>query len=364
MSFEQNRPLNQMPGLDSPSITWDQGTAYDLFISQYVLHQPEKFGLRASWAAGVRSRLSPEDRATLEIAQDVLHPLPWIYSLPAPKDGASAISVLRQLPPAHRLPALNENPRLSLDTKELLVEVAARKTWDEHDLEVLRAGFRQSGQEIPRLKVLTNILDTWSRVEEFGECYLEALQAFQLAFFYEEERHIAPALRAGLERAQELAQELPVPELLEQLSQGIRFQELFGTSELVLAPSYWSTPLVFLARVSSQRSLMVFGARPEDVSLIAGEVVPDALLLSLKALADPTRLRILRFLASEPLSQVELARRLRLRAPTVTHHLSALRLAGLVQLTLKGKEERRYAARLETVSTLFAHIKEFLESEQ
>ena len=38
------------------TLLWDIGTAYEFFISLYVLHEPEKFGVRASWAAGIRSR--------------------------------------------------------------------------------------------------------------------------------------------------------------------------------------------------------------------------------------------------------------------------------------------------------------------
>ena len=71
------------------------------------------------------------------------------------------------------------------------------------------------------------------------------------------------------------------------------------------------------------------------MSLVPGELVPDALYQPLKALADPTRLRILRYLSDEPLTPAALARRLRLRSPTVIHHLDALRLARLVILTLE-----------------------------
>lgn len=39
---------------------WDFGTAYDLFLSLHVLHEPDIFGLKASWAAGVRSRIPSE----------------------------------------------------------------------------------------------------------------------------------------------------------------------------------------------------------------------------------------------------------------------------------------------------------------
>ena len=60
-------PENRQPGDRTrlPELAWDIGTAYDFFISLSVLHTPEEFGLRASWAAGVRSRLSSAHRKTL-----------------------------------------------------------------------------------------------------------------------------------------------------------------------------------------------------------------------------------------------------------------------------------------------------------
>jgi DNA-binding transcriptional ArsR family regulator len=81
---------------------------------------------------------------------------------------------------------------------------------------------------------------------------------------------------------------------------------------------------------------------------------------ALKALGDPTRLRILRYLMAEPLSPAQLARRLRLRAPTVIHHLDRLRMAELVHLTLEIGGERRYAARPDAVTSILSVLEEFL----
>ena len=106
----------------------------------------------------------------------------------------------------------------------------------------------------------------------------------------------------------------------------------------------------------------MFGARSPDVSLVPGESVPDGLVRALKALSDPTRLRILRYLTTESLSPAQLARRLRLRTPTVMHHLNTLRVAGLVQLTIGmdvGKRIKRYAARPGALEATFATLKEF-----
>ena len=49
-----------------------------------------------------------------------------------------------------------------------------------------------------------------------------------------------------------------------------------------------------------------------------------------KALSDPTRLRILRLVAEESMSGQELAVRLNVSAPTITHHIAKLREAGLL----------------------------------
>jgi DNA-binding transcriptional ArsR family regulator len=110
--------------------------------------------------------------------------------------------------------------------------------------------------------------------------------------------------------------------------------------------------------------LVLFGARPADTALVPGEQIPEAMLQALKALADPTRLRILRYLAQESLTPSQLSRRLRLRAPTVIHHLNALRLAGLVHLTVADEAERRYTVRLEALEATYDALETFLSGRE
>ena len=132
----------------------------------------------------------------------------------------------------------------------------------------------------------------------------------------------------------------------------------------MFVPSYWISPLVTFDRLSDKQGIFLFGGRPPDVSLVPGEIVPDTMLRALKTLGDPTRLRILGYLSRENIPPAELARRLRMRAPTVTHHLNILRLAGLVYLTLGEKNQRRYAARLEAIDEVYANLKDFLAAER
>jgi DNA-binding transcriptional ArsR family regulator len=348
-----------------PRLIWDCGTAYDLFISLVVLHQPEEYNLRASWAAGMRSRLPGPEREFFDQLGVLLDaPLEWVVSLPAPKDGMTALQALKQLRPADRLPALflpgEDFPAL----RKVLQSVYERRTWDKADVEAARAAIRQYEKAALSAEQVEKMLSWWASPEEFGERYLNALRAYYEVFFAEEERRITPAITGALARARQLAEQLELPLLVQELSQGVHFENLLDVPEWVFAPSFWSAPLVFYRQISPERMLLVFGARPADASLVPGDA-PDALMRPLKALSDSTRLRILRYLFHEqPLTPSQLSRRLRLRAPTVIHHLHVLRLAGLVQVMVGAGKERRYALRPEGIATTFAHLQEFLEKEE
>ena len=123
--------------------------------------------------------------------------------------------------------------------------------------------------------------------EEFGERYLEALNAYYDVFFSQEERRLRPALQAAMNHAKERAERLALVDLLEELTQGLRFEELHTKGQVTLAASYWSTPLVYFADLDPENSIYVYGARPLDVALAPGEQAPDSLLGVLEALSDP-----------------------------------------------------------------------------
>ena len=350
--------------MHAPRIRSDVGTAYDMFISLEVLYDPRRYGVRGPWAAGVRSRLPEKERAFLAQAISFFIPFNWLHALPAPKDGAAVLQALATIPAAERLPAVTlHSPHFPDGSRETLQRVAARGTWDDEDLAVLNRelGGRQKGKG---KKEMATTLELWTEPERSGELYLAALRAYYDAFFAEEERRIQPILQAAADQALEMAGRLSLADLLEKLSQGVHFTELPDVDEIVLAPSFWSTPLVADHRLAPRRLLFVFGARPSGVSLVPGEPVPDDLQRTLKALADPTRLRILHYLTAEPQTPSSLARKLRLRAPTVVHHLHVLRLSRLVRLTMEAKGKRRYAVRPEAVDQVFGDLQQFIEHEE
>ncbi|MCB8942274.1 MAG: helix-turn-helix domain-containing protein [Ardenticatenaceae bacterium] len=353
--------------MTTPHLTWDIGTAYDLFISLYTLHHPDEFGLRGSWAAGVRSRLPTPEREFLQEIQDLMSwPISWVHSLPAPKDAQTALNTLAQIPSTDRLTIITAHPMDNSDYTAILHTISQRGQWQEAEFQTLltmlieEKGVNVSKKKQNHLKkYLETFLQWWLRREEFGASYLSSLQAYYEVFFAEDEKRIRPALEEAVSRAQKLAEELPIPALLEAISQGVQFEEAPDVAELVLAPSFWGSPLLFYGPRTPERMVLLFGGRPSTASMVPGDVISDALFQALRALADPTRLRILRYLMTEPMTPAELARRLRLRAPTVVHHLHTLRLARLVYLTIS-HDGKRYQARREAINETYAMLDAFL----
>jgi len=349
-----------------PDILWDLGTAYDFFVSLVVLHKPTDFGVRSTWAAGMRQRLPTEDRETLEDYQEarvVSPPLQWVYSLPEPKDSATMLKAARDLPPLERLYALIGLTEADPVLKDLVEKIAVQGEWNDADLDELKASYKEKSKSKP-MADLTKKLDTWAQGREFSDRLLRGLQTYYEAFFADDERRILPALKDRLAQAQEFAQHHDLPELFEEISQGVRYspERYQDVDTLILAPSFWASP--FLLFSSSSPPIILFGARPENASLVPGEVVPDSLTTSLRALSDPTRLRILRYLSSESLTPTQLATRLRLRSPTVNHHLKALRTAGLIYLTHGSqKKETLYQTRTERLNVICDRLKEFIRGQ-
>jgi DNA-binding transcriptional ArsR family regulator len=141
-----------------------------------------------------------------------------------------------------------------------------------------------------------------------------------------EERDVA-GRRADLGR-------LTLAEFVEQATGGVRWVPEPGTRRLYLSPSYFTRPYNY---VFGGRDWHMF-AYPLAESALDGDggAVPAASIRLFKALGDESRLRILRLLASGDLYLTEIAERIGLSKPTVSHHLALLRAAGLVTITEAG----------------------------
>jgi DNA-binding transcriptional ArsR family regulator len=351
-----------------PKITWDIGAAYDFFISLYILHYPDDYGLRPAWASGMRQRLPARDREVLETFHEhltVTIPLHWIHSLPDPKDSKTMLKAVKALSPVDRICALIGLEEDLPEAQVIIRNVIASGEWDDEDVKELNEIYKASYGESKGVKKLKKKFEYWPKATEMSDDLLRALQTYYDVFFADEEQRIKPALEIGLAQAQARSGELVLPELLEELSQGVRYQEdsFQGHEELILAPSFWGSPFLFYT--DQQPVIFLYGARPANESLVPGELVPDTLLSSINALSDPTRLRILRYLSSESLTPTQLANRLRLRTPTVLYHIKALRSAGLVYVIPgSNKKQMHYQTRIEQLNLACDLLKEFIDEQE
>ncbi len=346
----------------SPRLLWDTGTAYDFFASLWVIHSPADYGLRASWAAGIRSRFTPGSRDLLAAAVPMLTvPLHWLYPLPGPKTARGVLDRLDATDPRQVMPALMLNPRKPEACDKVLLGIRERGAWTPADRDALLASsecmhLKQAGDH----GAIEGVLDAWAHSDAFGAGLRAGLREFYEVFYREEERRIAADVQRGLERAQDLAGRVSPAELFEELSQGIRVDVHLSRESLVLAPCYWCSPRIVYGDLTPDQEMVLFGCRPAEASLIPGDTVPAQLLFALEALSDPTRLVILKTILAEPLTQAEISRRLRLRPPTISHHLSRLRIAGLIAYIGAGEGETRIGARLQQIQKTCDALKGFL----
>lgn len=326
-----------------PAISWATGTAYDFFASLYIIHHPETTGLRKAWAAGVRNRISPAHRDLLAALVPVVAvPVEWLEGLGNDPDSTTALVALDALPDDEVLLQLAGSE--TRDHARLQHVVHTGTVTDEDVQEFLGEGstgiFGSKDAEAVR-----TVLVHFAGGASSGAALKSALREYHERFFAEEESRIGKHTQRALRAAQKLAGEVTTLDLVEELTGGLRLEEATRAKELQFIPSFWAGPLTLFEMIGMDTWVVLFGARPRDVSLIPGDPVPDSLLRSLQAVADPTRLRILRLLREGPRTQVEISRELRLRPPTITHHLKTLRLANLVRLVERVDGEKRYGVR-------------------
>lgn len=357
---ETHRTMGIGPSIQR--LRWDWGTAYDLFASLFAIYHPSRFGIRPAWAAGVRSRIPAPYRELFGACIGFMGvPVHWILDQTGRKDALTVLSRLRSIPPDRVLPELALNARSAEKGDSILARIAERGEWTQAEQEKIADCYRERTDESAEEETLVRWLRSWTEPEAFGSAFVAGAQAYYENFYREEEKRIADSLSASVAQGQALAEKMSVAELLEELTQGLDIESFSASREIVLIPSFWTTPLILYGDYEPGVTMVVYGARPKNASLVPGDVVPDSLSRALSALSDNTRLRILRLLKQSPRTQIEIARALRLRAPTITHHLRTLRLAGLVRMSVSAEGEKRYSTRSARIHEAVQLLDDFVE---
>jgi DNA-binding transcriptional ArsR family regulator len=225
-------------------------------------------------------------------------------------------------------------------------------------------------------KAMTMLL---SHPEEFRDELALVLERFWQTGFRRDWSALEPEMRADSFRMRDLEEETPLEELASELKLPVSFdakaRELHPKSGASIAydridrcfiiPSAFNTRRWWAkyepkgGRVSLYFPILRDATAANRIAARAGDLGAGAVASRLsinaesvfRALGDTTRYAIASILARSPTTSADLSRSLRVSKPTITHHVQALRAAGLIAETPTGGSTKLSLSR-ETIAAL------------
>ncbi|MDR6225858.1 ArsR/SmtB family transcription factor [Desmospora profundinema] len=199
-------------------------------------------------------------------------------------------------------------------------------------------------------------MDEWKSMHQL---VVEVVDQWNQQYF----RHIDPAilhvLKEDADRKQRLSERLDAVEVVEQATKGIRLQPINEVRTLILIPQYHYAPINLFEYGNPLTWKYAVDFPPQS-----SDDPPRSLVRFSSSLGDPNRLRILRFIAEEARSFMEIVHYVGLAKSTVNHHLVHLRAAGLVQLDYHpDKGTGLYRLREKALDQVGSELKAYLKSE-
>ncbi|WP_199615351.1 ArsR/SmtB family transcription factor [Paenibacillus alkalitolerans] len=196
---------------------------------------------------------------------------------------------------------------------------------------------------------------------DLGDTMQEAvrmLKKWDEAYFGRVDRGWLETAKADAVRRQAEAQTAAEPtKLVEVATGGVVMEPDDRLKEMVLAPTVHFRPL------NSYAIFKTLGMILYPVDPPADENNPPVQLMRLtRALADESRIRILRFLAPSPRSFTEVVSHTGLSKGTVHHHMMALRAAGLIRTHINNGQlhQERFSIRPDGVSECTGYLREYI----
>ncbi|MHB8946209.1 MAG: ArsR/SmtB family transcription factor [Bacillota bacterium] len=170
---------------------------------------------------------------------------------------------------------------------------------------------------------------------------LAVLRAWNEGYFRHFDKSILAGLRSDAQAKRAMLSRLKPEEVFEEATGGAALQPSPSIKRVVLSPQYHARPWNLHDRLAWGPIYQY----PADVLRVqAGEPSPTLLRLT-RALADESRLRILRHLSHGPRTFTEITKFSELAKSTVHYHMMLLRAAGLVRVHVSDDAPDRYSLR-------------------
>ncbi|UFJ42460.1 hypothetical protein LOK74_08225 [Brevibacillus humidisoli] len=175
---------------------------------------------------------------------------------------------------------------------------------------------------------------------------IELLRLWNDQYFSRMDRTVLTQLEEHRQKAEALLATMPGPELIEQVTNGLRFEPVDGLTQVILCPQYHYQPISVYCCFQGVTFCMYAAGRTGQPGTLGDQTTEAALSDSLR---DTTCLKILRVLdgQTKPCSFTQLSKTMQLDKDTTFDAVFKLRLAGLIRTHVHTERLFLYSVRRE-----------------
>ncbi|MGF7047470.1 hypothetical protein J2T13_001975 [Paenibacillus sp. DS2015] len=184
--------------------------------------------------------------------------------------------------------------------------------------------------------------------------YVPVLKLWYEHYFKEIEDEITPLIEEDALEKRTLLSKMDPEKLIEYASGGLVIEDIPGLNTVVLFPTVHNRPVNTYCFYTG----MLLIQYPVDVPEEIDDEPPMCLTRMTYALSNLKRLRILRYVGDQPKSLMDMKNALDLPVEKLVHHLTILRVAGLLRIHLGDQNNDKFSIRAEGA----AELQIFLES--
>jgi DNA-binding transcriptional ArsR family regulator len=197
---------------------------------------------------------------------------------------------------------------------------------------------------------------TLEECQRIKDSYAPLLRLWYEQYFRHVEPKILPLLIEDASEKKMLQSKMDPIALIEYASGGVVIEDVPDLQTIVLLPTVHNRPINTYCFYKT----MVIIQYPVDVPLDNEDEPPTVLLRMTRALSNPTRLRLLRYVAHEPKTLWEMQSDLSQSREMLMHHLMILRVAGLLRIHLCGENNERFSIRPDGASELQMFLESYI----
>lgn len=327
-----------------PPIQISSSPAYDLLLSLHVTFGVAggDYELDPTWAVRAQEKCDPALRQTLAFFFGDDEAEQWcgarlcalLWQAPVPAEISATIDWLAQIPVAEILTQLLDREGLGDDWREVATALIHAQTSPGETNADLSARIHTFAKRFPaheRAAVTTFLTEP----EAERARLIEAIRAWHMLVFATEEPRISAIISREAARLEKRRTTVSGEDLFASVVRGIELDLPAATERLVLAPSVMIMPTIFHFRAGDTVTYCYPVADPSRAAADSETTQRHEMVRLFEALADDTRLRILRHLTTRQMYLTELSEHLKLTKATTRHHMIRLRAAGLVTLHVR-----------------------------